>query len=51
MAEWKPDPAEEQFTIAQWSDGERTVSVELLVMGTARLHVGPVGALWYDDSW
>lgn len=51
MAEWRPVPVDEQYTIAQWSDGVRLVSVELLVMGTARLHVGPVGVLYWDDSW
>jgi hypothetical protein len=29
----------------------RTVSVEPLTFGRARLHIGQTGSLFYDDSW
>ncbi len=39
------------LAIRRLLDDGRELMVVTLIMGTARLMIGPAGANWYDDGW
>lgn len=40
----------EQYGQRDLGDG-RTITVDPLTFGRARLHIGPSDTQWYDDGW